>query len=160
MNYEELNAKNFATPRVKQNSKIGISRIKPPPKCKCVDCEEDELYGGLWNANKYPGKDDLHTKKIHIVVSHCKNDLDWISDFTKGYNIASIHVITKCGAPVNGAPNIATIQVLPNVGRCDHTYAYYMSTVLDQKVEIDDEKGFNHRVPKGQYESSKLAPAR
>ena len=49
-------------------------------------------------------------------------------------------MITKCGAPVNGAPDIATIQVLPNVGRCDHTYAYYMSTVLDQKVEKGDEK--------------------
>ena len=125
---------------VKRNSKIGISRIKPPLKCKCVDCEEDELCGGLWNANKYPGNDDPHTKKIHIVVSHCKHDLDWIYDFTKGYNIASIHVISKCGAPVNGAPDIATIQVLPNVGRCDHTYVYYMSTVLHQKVEKGDEK--------------------
>ena len=116
------------------------TKTKTPPKCKCVDCEEDEICGGLWKANKYPGNDDPRTKKIHIVVSHCKTDLDWISDFTKGHNVASIHVITKCGAPVNGAPDIATIQVLPNVGRCDHTYAYYMSTVLDQKVEKGDEK--------------------
>ena len=116
------------------------TETKTPPKCKCVDCEEDEICGGLWKANKYPGNDDQHTKKIHIVVSHCKTDLDWISDFTKGHNVTSIHVITKCGAPVNGAPDIATIQVLPNVGRCDHTYAYYMSTVLDQKVEKGDEK--------------------
>ena len=116
------------------------TKTKTPPKCKCVDCEEDEICGGLWKANKYPGNDDPRTKKIHIVVSHCLTDLDWISDFTKGHNVASIHVITKCGAPVNGAPDIATIQVLPNVGRCDHTYAYYMSTVLDQKVEKGDEK--------------------
>lgn len=41
-------------------------------ECKCVNCEEDELCGGLWKANKFPplvdgNDDDLHTKKIHIA---------------------------------------------------------------------------------------------
>jgi hypothetical protein len=112
-----------------------------PFKCKCVDCQEDEKCGGLWKGKRYPGEGDPKISKIHIVVSHCKNDLGWISsDFTEGYDVASIHVISKCGAPVIGAPEIATIEVLPNVGRCDHTYAYYISSVLEQKMKDDDEE--------------------
>ena len=111
-----------------------------PLKCKCVDCDEDEICGGLWKGNRYPGDYDLKAKKIHIVVSHCMSDLDWIPDFTKGYDVASIHVISKCGEPVKGAPEAATIEVLPNIGRCDHTYAYYITTVLEQKLKIDGEE--------------------
>ena len=112
-----------------------------PSKCKCVDCQEDETCGGLWKGKRYPGEGDPKKTKIHIVVSHCKSNLEWISsDFTEGYDVASIHVISKCGAPVIGAPEIATIEVLPNIGRCDHTYAYYITTVLEQKMKNDDGK--------------------
>ena len=86
-----------------------------PLKCKCVDCGEDEICGGLWKGKRYPGDYDLKTKKIHIVVSHCMNDLDWIPGFTKGYDVKSIHVISKCENPVKGAPEAATIEVLPNI---------------------------------------------
>ena len=128
--------------------------IEDPFQCKCVDCEEDKACGGLWKGNRYAGgdaasystrrllaglaDDDIKLKKIHIVVSHCKSDLYWIQAFTKGFNIASIHVISKCGIPVIGAPNIATIEVLSNIGRCDHSYAYYITTVLDQKITEDN----------------------
>ena len=109
-------------------------------QCKCMNCEEDKTCGGLWKANRYDGSDDLATKKIHIVVSHCKSGLDWIPQYVKGYNVESIHVISKCGKTVNGAPEMATIEVLPNVGRCDHTYAYYINKVLDKKVKKNEEK--------------------
>jgi hypothetical protein len=106
--------------------------------CKCVNCQTDALCGKLWNGNQVFGKVErktaLYKKEIHLVVSHCKTDLDWIETFTKGFKIASVHVISKCGHPVNGAPPTATIQVLPDVGLCDHTYAYYITTVLDQKL--------------------------
>ena len=114
-----------------------------------MDCEEDEVCGGLWKANRYPGNTNTNGKdgtKVHIVVSHCKSNLGWISDFTKGYeaDIASIHVITKCGVPVEGAPDNATLEVLPNVGRCDHTYAHYITTILDQKVLVKEQAVQGH----------------
>jgi hypothetical protein len=106
--------------------------------CECVNCKKDDLCGKLWNGTqvfgKVEGNTDIFKKDIHLVVSHCKTDLDWIETFTKGFKIASVHVLSKCGHPVIGAPPNATIQVLPNVGRCDHTYAYYITTVLDQKL--------------------------
>eukprot|EP00980_Cylindrotheca_fusiformis_P004884 scaffold1038_cov100-Cylindrotheca_fusiformis.AAC.7 len=55
---------------------------------------------------------------------------------TEDFNIASIHIISKCDREVRGLPSTATVEVLPNVGRCDHSYAHYITTVLDQKVAL------------------------
>ncbi len=128
------------------------------PKCRCVDCEEDKICGGLWRGTRYPlpgsrigntpngdvdlGFDEkayLVKQKIHLVVSHCSGNLNWIADFTKGFKISSIHVVTKCGIEVVGAPTGATIEKMPNVGRCDHTYAHYITTIMDQKVKKGEE---------------------
>lgn len=40
-----------------------------------------------------------------------------------------------CGKVVKGAPEGAVVQVLPNVGRCDHTYAYFITRILPELVE-------------------------
>ena len=90
--------------------------------CKCVDCEEDAVCGGLWRANRYPGmvssvEEAIH-KKVHVVVSHCNKPLNWMSDYLNGFtNVASIHVISKCGHEVEGAPMGATTVVLPTPKR-------------------------------------------
>ena len=88
---------------------------------------------------------NLHKKIIHIVISHCTKDLHWLSDYTRGFDIASVHVITKCGVPVAGVPKhmnaTTTIEVLPNVGRCDHSYAHYITTILDEKIKISKANG-------------------
>ncbi len=115
--------------------------VGDPFKCQCIDCEEDKICGGLWKGDRFPddlGNSNVEAYKVHIVVSHCKSDLDWLSGFTREYDVESIHIISKCGRPVIGAPESATIEVLPNIGRCDHSYAYYITTVLDQKVAEED----------------------
>ena len=78
----------------------------------------------------------LFHKKLHFVVSH-----GWMQNYIQGFtNIsASIHVISKCGNKMEGAPKNAQIQVLPNVGRCDHTYAYYITRVLPKMVTPGDD---------------------
>ena len=90
---------------------------------------------------------NLHKKIIHIVISHCTKDLHWLSDYTRGFDIASVHVITKCGVPVSGVPKhmnaTTTIEVLPNVGRCDHSYAHYITTILDEKIKISKSSNGN-----------------
>jgi hypothetical protein len=59
-----------------------------------------------------------------------------IEDFTSRFkNVVSIHVVSKCGHPVEGAPAMATTEILPNAGRYDHTYAYCMTNVMDQKLK-------------------------
>ena len=36
-----------------------------------------------------------------------------------------------------------TIEVLPNVGRCDHSYAHYITTILDEKIKISKSSNGN-----------------
>lgn len=71
---------------------------------------------------------------ITIVVSHCKQSLEWLSstidDLTRkfpNYAVTEVVIYSKCGRKVIGAPKQSTITPLPNVGRCDHTYAHYIS---------------------------------
>mmetsp|Transcript_2998 Transcript_2998/g.4525 ORF Transcript_2998/g.4525 Transcript_2998/m.4525 type:complete len:377 (-) Transcript_2998:53-1183(-) len=122
------------------------------PSCKCVDCREDEICGGLWKGKRYPFdhtrilnatvNEYVRKKKIHVVISHCVHDLKWVRDFIKGFRLESIHVVSKCGKPVQGAlfPAQATIEHRPNVGRCDHTYAHYITTVMSRKIKKGEEK--------------------
>jgi len=83
--------------------------------------------------------------KVHLVVSHCDKPLDYIfKKFIKSREnqdrVASIAIISKCGNPVVGAPESEHIKVevitLPNVGRCDHSYAYWISHVAYNDVDM------------------------
>ena len=86
-----------------------------PEACQCVNCTEDKLCGSLWKGLSYPGQVEigyLNEKRVHIVVSHYTSDLQWICCFTVtgGYfNVASMHVISKCGWIVTGAPVMAVL---------------------------------------------------
>jgi hypothetical protein len=104
-----------------QTAQTCMNDLPSPSICKCLDCKEDEVCGGLWKGIGYPTRrsDSLHETKVHIVVSHCKESLEWMTEYTKDFidSIDSIHIISKCGEPVEGAPGAATVEVLPNVGR-------------------------------------------
>jgi hypothetical protein len=72
-------------------------------------------------------------KKISLVISHCDKPLGWITNFTKGFHVDKIWVFSKCENEVIDAPNGSIILKLPNVGRCDHTYAHWMNKYLQQE---------------------------
>lgn len=102
-------------------------------------------------------------KSIHIVVSHCNKPLGWLwNDYFEEvnedhhYSIKSVTIITKCGVPVEpedlpppeflkppsasckdpsrayNKPLVSVVK-LSNVGRCDHTYAFWISKVLQNE---------------------------
>ena len=99
--------------------------------CQCVMCDSDPICGGLWKGDAVGG-DASQLKNIHLVVSHCKNSLEWLIDFltndVQKHNIQST-VISKCGKEIIGVdtafitPNIIR---LPNVGGCDHAFAHWL----------------------------------
>lgn len=102
-------------------------------QCHCVECDGDQVCGGIWLASRYPGMisdKEVLQKKIRVVISHCNKNLDWTSEYLKVFNVASVHVLSKCGVQVQGAPNEAVIGLLKNVGRNDHTFAYYITSIL------------------------------
>jgi len=83
---------------------------------------------------RYTWKENLSkVKKISLVISHCDKPLGWITNFTKGFNIDKVWVFSKCDKEVLDAPNGSIILKLPNVGRCDHTYAHWMNKYSPQE---------------------------
>ena len=70
--------------------------------------------------------------KVSLVISHCDLPVDWIPDYIgKEYKIKDIIIYSKCSKAVEGIEALTTIGqtkviALPNVGRCDHSYAYWI----------------------------------
>jgi len=97
----------------------------------CNMSPETSVCDTLWKGDVAGQPVHKDQQKVHIVVSHCGGDLHWIKDYTAGFSTASITIFSKCGQAVVGAPKQSTIKITPNVGRCDHTYAMYMSDLVD-----------------------------
>mmetsp|Transcript_29867 Transcript_29867/g.71780 ORF Transcript_29867/g.71780 Transcript_29867/m.71780 type:complete len:412 (+) Transcript_29867:74-1309(+) len=102
----------------------------------------DTLEGSLWRGTlpSYQWKTaDLQNVGVDIVVSHCDLPLDWIfQKWAKPITFDKVTVISKCGKPVEGAPPNANIITLPNLGRCDQSYAHYLLNHYDDYADYDD----------------------
>ena len=95
-----------------------------PSKCSY------SLGGGcfdLWVAEQMPIEAVAESGKIHVIVSHCMHSLDWLDTYLSQIEVASISVYSKCGHNVTGEPKRSKVFLLDNVGRCDHTYAHWIS---------------------------------
>jgi len=77
--------------------------------------------------------------KFEIVISHCDKPLHWLKEYVRGHSIYSITIYSKCGNPVEGAPEDSKVIRLPNVGRCDHTYAYWMARMPPVSAEVGND---------------------
>jgi len=73
--------------------------------------------------------------KMHLVVSHCDKPLHWLNGYIEGHQFETITIFSKCGNEVEGAPDGAIVETLENVGRCDHTYANWMSKMPKTTLE-------------------------
>jgi hypothetical protein len=144
-------ANDFHDELLLQASSMNNASRLSPIMCQCVHCQEDPFCGKLYVGTqlKYPYShfppnaaavgNGIRQTRIHIIVSHCHVDLEFLSTLIHEFtNIASIHIISKCGQEVKRAPAFATVERLPNIGRCDHTYAYYIANVLGKSVPAND----------------------
>jgi Protein of unknown function (DUF3431) len=138
----------------------------PLASCTNIHCDTDEgctdiECGGLWRGERLAtSKSSGQFKSVAFVISHCLHNLDWVASFTRGTTVHSITIITKCNATIAGAPPDADIIVLPNVGRCDHSYAHwirhnYVSTgnSPDVVVFLKDERS-NENIHQAGYWAS------
>lgn len=98
---------------------------------KCAYLTPDGSCFDLWVAEHVDDSITQEIGRIFIIVSHCLQDLDWLHDYVTSFNIYRIDIISKCNKPVTGAPISAKIVKIKNVGRCDHSYAYWMSTIKE-----------------------------
>lgn len=78
-----------------------------------------------------------------MVVAHCEQDLNWLEDEIErledcpggAIDVRSVHIYSKCGKEPVGAPSWASIIYLPNIGRCDHSYAYHLALTPSTKLQ-------------------------
>ena len=87
----------------------------------------------------------LRTKSIekpglHVVVSHCDKPLEWIwNEYLKDDPFKSLTVLSRCGHPpsisdlfqTQDEKNNVVVVEIPNVGRWDHSYSYYIQQFWD-----------------------------
>jgi hypothetical protein len=105
-----------------------------------------------------------NTAGLHVVVAHCDKPLDWIwESYLKDVEYKSITIISKCGHRPNEhsslPPNTRVVTSLPNVGRCDHSYAYFIqnmdSLLKDYRNNVNDQVMFmkdNDNTYRGNFE--------
>ena len=75
------------------------------------------------------------TGRVHFVIAQCGvTHLPWFPDFVAGHDIGSVTIFSKCGKKVDTeemkklSASVTEI-VSPNVGRCDHAYAAFLSSL-------------------------------
>ena len=81
---------------------------------------------------------------VTLVISHCKHDLYWLKRMMDIFDVKQLVIYSKCGYPVIGAPARASIKRLLNVGRCDHTYAHFISELSLHEGIVFFLKDTNH----------------
>jgi hypothetical protein len=118
------------------------SPTQEPYHCSCIHCTTDPNCGGLWDGEaRNVDVSKYVNETIHIVISHCLHPLDWISRFMGTTPVKSITVISKCNHQIEGLPvalTDVTILRLPNVGRCDHSYAHWINKNYFVNTESTD----------------------
>ena len=79
---------------------------------------------------------------VDVVVSACSHSLAWLPAFVEDVKtqsaIAAVNevvVYAKCGTPPDAPPE-ARLVALPNVGRCDHTWAHHLSAAHDAVADV------------------------
>ena len=123
-----------------------IAGLQPEAPLTCDVCEDDR-----WTRTSAIGTASTAIEEVDIVVSLCKHDLKWLQEYVEslrslGAPVRNVTIYSKCGA---AAPAVKAdlawsqeVFELPNVGRCDHTYAYHMSTrywdLADATIFIKD----------------------
>ena len=77
---------------------------------------------------------------ISIVISFCSENLNWLTDFAGGYKIHKITILSKCNLTWkhDALPEDVIFIDLPNVGRCDHSYAYWMANMYEPHTHKDE----------------------
>ena len=101
------------------------SALRPPRDASCATCG-DENWAPLARA-----RGPTPPATAELVVAHCSYDLGWLDGFAEALracavDVREVYVYSKCGRAPVGAPNGSIATTLPNVGRCDHTYAHHV----------------------------------
>ena len=102
--------------------------------------------------------------KISLVISHCDVAIDWIPGyFGTKYHIQDITIYSKCGNEVKGLKALKSATKpklirLPNVGRCDHSYAHWIKEHYESINPAKDKSDFVFFMKDNNYHQNTYRP--
>ena len=112
----------------------------------CARCDKFARAQAEWEHAPPLDAARVTTSTADIVVAHCKhNVLRWLPDVraavaAHGLKLQRVIVYSKCGRAdeLAHAPELRDAEVvrLPNVGRCDGTYAYHLARRYDSLADV------------------------
>lgn len=76
----------------------------------------------------------VESKKLEVIISRYNEDLSWLQ--RPEFDGIHITCYNKGPNPPNTYGRDCNIINLPNVGRCDHTYLYHISTNYDKLANV------------------------
>ena len=92
---------------------------------------------------------DVARRTAELAISHCGQSLDWLEEVTgvmrdSQLQLERVIVYLKCGDGAFSIPSSAQASLsglirtttLPNVGRCDHTWAYHLATFYSNLADF------------------------
>ena len=123
---------------------FGAAENTPPHqtqnRAKAGDASAGIMDQDLWNGVLDPAEASRHSlepQRLSVVLSFCVAPLDWLPAYLGGRAVEDLTIYSKCGQETKlldidvlvGAINVnrTEVVILPNVGGCDHTYAYDMA---------------------------------
>lgn len=74
-----------------------------------------------------------HKGWVDCVISHCSEDMSWLSGQCAEYK--NVYVYTKCKKKVDIQFDNVRIIELPNIGSCDYVYLHYIINNYDSLPE-------------------------
>ena len=80
--------------------------------------------------------------RVSVVISHCDKNLAWLASYLDDVDVHNITIISKCNVPITDKdilPPDTTLIRLPNVGRCDHSWAFWMAYMYKDLTEEEDD---------------------
>jgi hypothetical protein len=92
------------------------------------------------NKPRFVGGTKGATSQLHVVISHCDKPMNWVWDvYLAGETVRSMTIFSKCGQSIDEAtlPPNTHVVLLPNVGRHDHSYAYWIANVFEDVDKND-----------------------
>jgi len=104
------------------------------PGCRRVEVVAEEASSRLALVPPAP------LGRVAVVVAFCTANVSWLADAVQqlrdqGASSVEVSVYSKCGRTLDAAAAACcnvTLHTLPNVGRCDHTYAHYIAESYDK----------------------------
>lgn len=82
---------------------------------------------------------NLSLFRFTLVISHCDEYMYWMQKYFKDIPLQNVFIYSKCNNETIGytPPGAITIR-LPNVGRCDHSYAHWMANYMKKEEAVEN----------------------